>query len=324
MRNLSIQLVAAALMVSTGAPHAFAANSESAFYINKEEGWFWYKDPKELKPKEPPQPQPPAPQPQQQEEKKAAEAKSDRPAVFSVQWLRENLDKLRDKAMDDPTPENVRNYYYAQRVMMDKADNFAKMSQQVAMTDPYLDENNNFPFATAAKNSLLKMQSKAKKDALHDLAGKAGIWFFFDGKCSYCEMQVHVVEHLAKDYGFPVMGISLDGQPVKGWKAPFRKDAGQFSSLGLTITPTLVLAVPPKKFLILSQGILSEDAADERILTAAAAEKLLPEELQKEIDVFSKGVLATEDMNSEEAKRLATEDEGAWVKYLRERIGKRR
>lgn len=298
------------------------AVADERFYRKNAEGWFWYKDPKEAKPKE--EVTPPVPEPQAEKATPSKETPSvAKPQMFSVAWLRTNIEKLRDIAIDDPTKENVSNYYYAQRVMLDKADKFASVSKEVVTLDPDLDENNNFPYATAARTNLNRIRENAKAAALKTLAEKAGIWFFFDSKCTYCQMQVHVAKHLAKDYGFLVTGISTDGENLKGWDLPVLRDQGQFRLLNLSITPTLVLVVPPKTFLILSQGILAESEADDRILTAAATQQLLPEELSKEINMYSRGVLQAEDINKEATVAMG-DDPKQWVGYLRNRIRARK
>lgn len=304
-------------VVSILLPSAFAQSSNQTFFGGKEEGWFWYKDPKEAKIK--PQTVPQPTKPNESQERSTSTDLQEKTPTFSVKWIRENLDKLRDVAIDDPSPDNVRAYFYAQRVMLDKADRFATAAKQVVLTDPLLDENNRFPYATAARTNVLKLQGEAKREALKYLAGKAGLWFFFDSKCAYCSMQTNVVKHLAVDYGFTVKAISLDGKKLEGFDMPFVRDQGQFKTLNLTLTPTLVLAVPPKTFLVISQGVLAESDADERLLTAAASQKLLPEEISRQVDVFGNGVLSTEDMNNEEAKKLK-DDPKAWVQYVQDRL----
>jgi len=308
------------ILALAGTALSGSAVAQDSFYRKNSEGWFWYKDPKEPKPPEEviPPPQPPEQPPPTKELPSA-----DTPPLFSVAWLRVNLEKFRDIAIDDPTTENVSNYYLLQRVMLDKADKFASMSKQVVTLDPDLDENNIYPFATAARANLDRIRSKAKIAGLKDLAGKAGIWFFFDSKCHFCQQQVHVVKHLAKDYGFITTGITIDGGTLPGWDLPLVKDQGQFASLNLKITPTLVLAVPPNTFLILSQGILAESEADDRILTAAATQQLLPEELAKDINMQTRGVLQPDDLAKESATAM-TNDPNKWANYLRNKIRSRK
>jgi conjugal transfer pilus assembly protein TraF len=65
---------------------------------------------------------------------------------LSTAWFRKNLEKYRDRAIDDPSAENVAAYYYLQRVMMDKAHRFTDVAREVVMSDPFLDENQRRPY----------------------------------------------------------------------------------------------------------------------------------------------------------------------------------
>jgi conjugal transfer pilus assembly protein TraF len=326
MTPMFLRACAAALMLAFLGSAALATTAEG-YYQRKEEGWFWYKDPKERKivvPVPPPETPPVVVEKKKEEPPKDAKpAEQPKTPAFSVKWIRENLDKLRDIAIDDPSVENVRNYYYAQRVLMDRADNFARVSQQVTMGDPLLDENNNFPYATAASQAVVRIQEESKVKALKYLAGKTGIWFFFSSECMYCEMQVQSVQHLQNDYGFIVKAISLDGKPLKGLTIPWVKDSGQYKALNLNMTPTIVLASPPKDVMIISQGLLSDKAADERVLLAAKSSKLLPHDIEKEISVFERGIMTNDDLGGEQAKKLDPNNPGEWVEYLRSRIRER-
>lgn len=301
---------------------AQARNDSTNHYGAKEEGWFWYKDPRERAPKPlPPPPEVPDPPPQPPA---APAAVPSGPPMFSVEWLRVNLDKLRDKAIDDPSPKNVRAYYYAQRVMLDKADRFAKMSQMVVKLDPALDENNVSPQGTSIQHNVAKLRAKTRDGAIKHLAKNVGIWFFFDSNCSFCALQVSSVRHLVRDHGFLVKNISIDGQPMQGLDdLEWVRDQGQFRALNLSVTPTLVMAVPPKTFIVLSQGALPHSEVDDRILAAAAMHKLLPPEIEREIDTTTNGILSPEDLNSDEARKLMETqdaDSSQWVDYLNRKI----
>lgn len=70
------------------------------------------------------------------------------PTPLSSAWLRENLDRYRDAAVDDPTPAKVRAYLLLQRVAMDRASAFARATQAVTLGDPLLDANVERPIAS--------------------------------------------------------------------------------------------------------------------------------------------------------------------------------
>lgn len=292
------------------------AHASNAFIEGKEEGWFWYEDP--LIPDEPvppipvqEPPTPPAPP------KPPAEPHG--PPVFSVQWLKEQLPKLRENAIDNPTRENVQIYMYAQRVMMDKADRFSTMFKRVSLTDPLLDENNRFPFATAFKSVTLRANEWAQKKILKNLSKKAGIFFFYSSSCKYCHFQLFPLKQFALRYGFEMRLISLDGKPMPGMeKVPFIKDAGWAKSWNITVVPAIVLAAPPERLAVVSQGLLSTNALVSRVLLSAEELKLLDDEELKLAHLDERGLLRTDDMAFPEG--VDPNDPASWVAYLKERL----
>jgi hypothetical protein len=58
------------------------------------------------------------------------------PAPLSAAWLRANLERFRDQAIDDPSPRNVALYLYLQRLVLDKAERFAEATQRAVWADP--------------------------------------------------------------------------------------------------------------------------------------------------------------------------------------------
>ena len=100
--------------------------SDGPFYQRGQEGWFWYRV----------IPEPAEAEEQIKPESGVMEPTKDELKLFSAAWFREHMQSFMDKAIDEPTNENVRAYLYLQRVMMDKGSLFADVSQQVVMGDP--------------------------------------------------------------------------------------------------------------------------------------------------------------------------------------------
>lgn len=296
--------------ISVAATPAWPLDGE---ILRKEEGWWWYKDPKEKKaPPPPPPPKPVQPAPAE------APPKQEKPALFSVDWLSANLETLRKKAIDDPTDDNVSNYLYAQRVMMDKADNFQRKASQVVQKDPLLDERNRYPVSSFALNYLQGTEYEAKRQALQILAQKGGLWFFFDTSCRFCVIQKTAVDNIQKELNFTTLNVSMDGKALEGMKS-FVKDQGQYEGFNLTLLPALVYAVPPDKFMVISQGAIAMDDIKTRLLAYGKEAGLIPENLKREIFVMDRGLLSTDDMKIE-GKDVDADDPGTWVKYLRKQL----
>lgn len=228
------------------------------FYGRGAEGWFWY-----------------APEPSDSEETAASPrpqtpaADPSEPRPLSAAWLRAHLDHYRQQAIDTPTPTQVALYLYLQRLALDKASRFSEVYQQVVQDDPYLDETTRRPVGTYGR-LLDRVAGMARDTVLRDLATQAGLWFFYRSDCPYCAAQVPVLRILARQHGFPIQAIALDGRPLPDGAFPdARRDTGQAARLGVVSTPALFLVRPPDGIRPLAQGLLSLQDLEQRLLRTA-------------------------------------------------------
>jgi conjugal transfer pilus assembly protein TraF len=285
MRKLLLALPGVILLSCLGAAHA--QHTKSQFDRFEGDGYYWYKqDPEHEPPKKPVPPPPPKP---------AEPAKPPEPKPMSASWIRANMPKLLDAAIDNPTRENVANYMYAQRVILDKSQNFSDMAADVVSTDAYLDENNRVPIAEFAQASFILEQADNKKAVLKSLADKSGIWVFVDKpeKCRACANYVNDVVTskivgLQTAFGFNVRVI--DVSTPEGATAAKRLD--------LKLTPTTVLVAPPASFYVVSQGLMAATTLQEKILVAARMNGMITEASIAKIQPYSKGLLNNEALNS--------------------------
>lgn len=283
-----------------------AVQSEPSYYRDKEQGWFWYKDPKEESPpeiKKPPVAQTPKADPKKQ--------------PGSVEWLREQMPVLLDAAINDPTKENVEAYMYSQRVAMDKSQRYAQAQLKVVANDPLLDENNRVPLSTFAKVNFLQANASAKEEALKYLSGVAGLWLIFDSKCAkHCGPQADIINMVASKHHLITKFISTDGRGMPN-TPKFETNANLVKALGLKITPTTILVVPPNNYYIVSQGVMAADMLIDRLITVADSQDVLPKDLSAKVNAYDRGVLKTEDT----AAMPSTAKE--WVQYIKDRLGGR-
>lgn len=275
-------------------------------------GWFFYeKEPEsKLRVEKNAEPQ------KQETADSKNENKSEKHPV-DVAWLRKNLPVLQDRAIDNPTSENLAAYFFAQRAMLDKSQRYSEAAQQFVYSEPMLDENNRMPQGQANKDQFLNAIFKAKQESLKYLAGKAGLFMFFESTCNFCKVQARTINTIAKKYNFTVKYISVDGKGMPetpGWVP----DNGHARLLDLKVYPTTVLVVPPKTYLIVSQGMMANDQLEDRILTAAQSSKLLPDDLAKDVNPWDHGVLTPEDLQDG-----ASDNVDDFVASMREKLKKR-
>lgn len=256
----------------------------SSFYHDKERGWFWYEDPPSDVPLDEQASTPAMPPPAAPEVGTATAASGTAaasiPPTGSVAWLRVMLPKLRDAAMDNPSRENVEAYYYAQRIMLDKAERFSRSSVETIRNDPFLDEDMRYPASNAAADALATASGKQRDALMHDIAKKSALVFFYRGQnCLLCEQALSAVSALEFRYGFKVMPVSMDGHPLPSGKYPNTKyDTGLAEKLGVMSAPALAIAIPPNDVKVIAFSTVSMDTTTSRILIAAKDAGLISEQ----------------------------------------------
>ncbi len=250
-------------------------------------GWFWYR---ELPPEPNPEPMaepPPTPEPPSAAvESTPAPAPAAERVPFSAAWVREQLPELRDRAIEDPSPDNVRAYMLLQRVALDMASEFERVSAQVVQGDPLLDETFQRPLGPFATQVVNAEATAFKNELLRRLAGEVGLLFVFEGERPTSARQAPLVGHLRERHGLEVMALSLDGAPLPDGLFPdYQVDrSGLAAQLGVERTPALFLLVPdgvpgsPGIVDPLGQGMFTAPELEQRIVLAAARQGLLDQD----------------------------------------------
>ncbi len=298
------------------------------FVKEKERGWFWYEKMQEeieeskIEP-EPPPPPPPEEQPQPEKEiAKAAPPPTSSPAPagpapLSAEWFRKNLDTYRDRAIDTPSGENVQAYLYLQRIMMDKAERFARKYEEMVVGDPYLDETSRYPTASfAGKN----MESVAKNEGLAlltKISERAGIFFFFKGDCPLCGQQAWILNEFRKKNGIEVIAVSIDGSRLSKEYFKTIDDSGQAAMMGVGLYPAIVLASPPKKYKPIGQGggYTVKDIEERTLLVAKSLSVISEEEYERTYPV--KGSFTLTDTSDLEMDDQLLQDPQRMINIIR-------
>jgi conjugal transfer pilus assembly protein TraF len=231
------------------------------FYLDSDRGWYWHEAPpleQELEPvPEPPQP---VKMPVQNEFKAVETSPTlTSPSTGSVAWVKEQLPKLRDAAIDNPTKANVRKYLYMNRLMLDKAEQFSDVADYVATLDPYLMNRDKGPQSDGGKLLKKKVARQNTDEVMQDIADQAGLLFFYSSTCPYCHRMLTVIHLLKNKYNFNIKMISMDGLPMSGWDGEWQHDRGLAIRLSVQSTPATYLAKPAQKpeILEIGQGFLS-------------------------------------------------------------------
>ena len=257
-----------------------AMAQESDRFIDREaEGWFWY-----------------APEPAEEElaeevelvPELAAEApepaeepvyRPQGPSVFSTKWIRENINKYLDEAIDNPTMENVQAFLYLQRLSMDKSEQFANVAEMAVSGNPMLDEMTRRPTSTFGAQKVDAVAGRLKESLLAEISTRAGVFFFYEDGDEYSAAHAPLIK-LLEQSGFATIAISESGQPIPGFENAFdyRPDSGHSEMLGVTTFPAVFIASPEGQFAAVGQGMMSLPDLNNRIILAAKRENWISDD----------------------------------------------
>ena len=259
-------------------------------------GWFWYQVP-------PPPPAKAASKPVVAKPVQAASkpkppakpASAPQPKVLSVEWLSKHLEAARIKAIDNPTTENVGAYLALQKIMFDKARNFAQAGQRALRKYPALNPGTFVPTDASSLRDFDAYKNQVRPVALKYVFQHAGLWFFFDSTCVFCGQEALQLGQMRRDFpGLYILPISVDHKPLPGFNKPgdfWVSDYGQAQRLKISLYPTVVLVWPHNHFAYVAQGEENEEVIESNILQVAAEHQLLPATYASWVRPYERGVL---------------------------------
>lgn len=239
--------------------------SANRYYGDRAKGWHFYA------------PEPPKPAKDKARKPLGPVTNTDAaPLPLSTAWLRDNIQKYMDRAMDDPSPVNLELYGLLQRMALDKADRFANSYTQQIASNPALDESARTAINGVGKTARVAFMTEQKKKVLTKLSTKAGLYFFFRSDCPYCHKQAPLLQMLQARYGLKILPISLDGGPLQTGDYPqYVVDNGQAAKLGVKTTPTLVLFQPPGITSMVSVNLRSLPELEQRLLDVGLTKNII-------------------------------------------------
>lgn len=265
---LNLKWLICALVGLTLTAHAStdADEVEPRHAINRgQEGWFWYKDPREVrKPKQ--VPAPPAAEP-------ASAPKH--PALLAHEALQRELTESLQIATMEPTEENIKRFLQAWHDARKRSSDFADIGRSVAWANPQFSRvlDGGRPTNPVAMRVFDQDKSSVAERRVAALSKTHGIFFVFRSDCKYCHAFAPVLKEFQEKYGFKVLPISLDGMGLPQYPDA-KQDNGMVARLiadmrlkpGEFRTPFTALVRPDQRELMpLGFGVMSGDELVERI-----------------------------------------------------------
>ena len=231
--------------------------SKPPFFGDHARGWHWYEHiplpKKETAPKE------------VTSKESVLKDNLNDPSVV-IERYRKLIARAQDRAIVDPSPQNLSIYMALQQDSMARSHLFAREWQRLLLHKPELDDTLKFPTAQGARHVAYAQEKQITAAQIRALKETHGLYFFFRENCPYCHAFAPIVKTFAEKYGWAVFAISLDGGSLSTFPKA-RQDNGFASRLGVNSVPALFVANPGAgKILALAHGMISESDIESRIL----------------------------------------------------------
>ena len=173
-------------------------------------GWYFYEDPK--------------PVPVQIESKVQGKYNSYREFNEAV---KQEFEEVQDRAIYNPTPENIQAYISALRAISNNAVKFGMLS----VTQNWQDPNSGNSMA-AANGAGLQLDLDKQRQQISEVVKRYALFYFIDKDCKYCAVEANELKRLEYTYNITVRVISLDGSNLPQYPTP-NQDQGISSKLGV-------------------------------------------------------------------------------------------
>lgn len=229
---------------------------ESDVWSEKDRGFLWYPDPETQKqtPKDP-----------------------DLKSFTTVEELKAERVRRMERAIMDPSQENMASYLEANHFVQEKSALFTDNFRRALWQYPEYDFSVKNPAANFAQVNLSADRKTQRNENLKSIAKSWGLVYFHTSECRFCKMQSPLIKQLADTFGFEILPITLDG--VAGEHFP---DALPDNGIADLLTNGKGVAQVPALFIVnregtqsfpISTGILSIEDMMKRIeLTVAIPE----------------------------------------------------
>ena len=229
-------------------------NLYAAFFENNAEGWHWYHDSvveEELVPITP---------------KNSAITVPHTPSEILRAYQKE-LEKRLHKAWVYPSYQNIQAYQEMQKDLTERSQNFSETWMKVVYQNPELDHTLVSPVNQKSRHIYLDQEKQLTTETIQSLKEDYGLFFFFSGQCEYCYQFAPIVQQFAKNYGWKVIAISVDGASIPGFTETL-PDNGLLQKWGVKFLPSLFAVNPTTGHVLpIAYGLTALDQMELRIMT---------------------------------------------------------
>lgn len=222
LATMMVLLAATAAAHSADGPQTYWSGSS---WSDPDRGFLWYA------PAKPPK-----------SEEVTAKPKSKPYEQMTNKELGKEIERLLAVAVEQQSPEAVKEYLFLQQYAMDRASRFSDVFRRTVWTTPELD----YSLRSRPTNAMAIASYDAQRDgrrtaASEQLAQSHGLFFYFRGNCTYCHQLAPILRMYQRNSGIEIFPVSLDGGTLPEFPNA-KLDNGSAANLNVSTVPAVFLA----------------------------------------------------------------------------------
>ncbi|MCX7124232.1 MAG: conjugal transfer protein TraF [Gammaproteobacteria bacterium] len=177
--------------------------------------------------------------------------------IAQMHQVHKLLAYYKDKAVLDPTVENIKDYLVIQNMMMNQSSLFSENWKKTMLLYPQFDYGISHPTDSAITQIAQSDLHSKQVLIVKNMAENYGLLFFYNGNNPLSYQMEKTVSVFSKFYNFSTIAVSVDHTVIPGLLNT-KINHGQAEALGVKALPALVLVNPKTgAHFILSYGYAS-------------------------------------------------------------------
>lgn len=153
------------------------------------------------------------------------------------------LQYAKDRAVLNPTVENIREYLMIQNMIMNQSTRFEQNWKKTMLLYPEFDYGISHPTDSAISQVVQSNLHNKKAVVAKLMAKQFGLLFFYNGSNPLSMVMEKTLQQFSQFYGFSIIAVSVDRTIIPHLLST-RIDNGQAANLGVKALPAVVLVDP--------------------------------------------------------------------------------
>lgn len=218
--------------------------AHAGYFKERSKGWHWYqRDAGPLNKEDIPKPKPDTSKQGAPGGDNKIEDSRPTTARKKLIKIREDMEEALSVAILNPTSSNIRNFQQMQQKWVSRSEVFSNQWMRNLIEYPSLDAAAKSPTSQFGVKVRRELEQQHMEEKIRSYTKTHGLFFFYQGKCKYCQAMAPIIQMLGEKYGWKVMGITQDGVFLPEFPES-KKDNGITEAWGIQGVPAVFVVQP--------------------------------------------------------------------------------